>query len=52
MRLRAWHEKECFEIFSALEYLMHRERENLSGGEMQMAAISRPARRARPGAVR
>ena len=34
-------EKECFEIFSALEYLMHRECENLSGGEMQMVAISR-----------
>ena len=38
---RAWHEKECFEIFSALEYLMERECENLSGGEMQMVAISR-----------
>ena len=33
--------KECFEIFSALEYLMARECENLSGGEMQMVAISR-----------
>ena len=40
-RFRAWTEKECFEIFSALEYLMHRECENLSGGEMQMVAISR-----------
>jgi branched-chain amino acid transport system ATP-binding protein len=40
-RFRAWHEKECFEIFTALEYLMHRECENLSGGEMQMVAISR-----------
>lgn len=40
-RFRAWDEKECFEIFSALEYLMHRECENLSGGEMQMVAISR-----------
>jgi branched-chain amino acid transport system ATP-binding protein len=40
-RFRAWQEKECFEIFSALEYLMHRECENLSGGEMQMVAISR-----------
>jgi len=30
-----------FEIFSALEYLMGRECENLSGGEMQMVAISR-----------
>ncbi len=38
---RAWHERECFEIFSALEHLMHRECENLSGGEMQMVAISR-----------
>jgi branched-chain amino acid transport system ATP-binding protein len=40
-RFRAWTEKECFEIFSALEYLMERECENLSGGEMQMVAISR-----------
>ena len=31
----------CFEIFSALEYLMPRECENLSGGEMQMVAIAR-----------
>lgn len=40
-RFRAWTEKECFEIFTALEYLMQRECENLSGGEMQMVAISR-----------
>jgi branched-chain amino acid transport system ATP-binding protein len=40
-RFRSWSQKECFEIFSALEYLMHRECENLSGGEMQMVAISR-----------
>ena len=40
-RFRAWREKECFEIFSALEYLLHRECENLSGGEMQMVAIAR-----------
>ena len=40
-RFRSWTEKECFEIFSALEHLMHRECENLSGGEMQMVAISR-----------
>jgi branched-chain amino acid transport system ATP-binding protein len=40
-RWRRWSEKECFEIFSALEYLLHRECENLSGGEMQMVAISR-----------
>jgi branched-chain amino acid transport system ATP-binding protein len=40
-RWRAWSEKECFEIFSALEHLRHRECENLSGGEMQMVALSR-----------
>jgi branched-chain amino acid transport system ATP-binding protein len=40
-RFRAWTLSECFEIFSALEYLMARECENLSGGEMQMVAISR-----------
>jgi branched-chain amino acid transport system ATP-binding protein len=40
-RWRQWSEQECFEIFSALEYLRHRECENLSGGEMQMVAISR-----------
>jgi branched-chain amino acid transport system ATP-binding protein len=40
-RFRAWSRSECFEIFSALEYLMGRECENLSGGEMQMVAISR-----------
>ncbi|MEO8536990.1 MAG: ABC transporter ATP-binding protein [Betaproteobacteria bacterium] len=40
-RFRAWSEKDCFELFTALEYLMHRECENLSGGEMQMVAISR-----------
>ncbi len=40
-RFRGWTEKQCFEIFSALEYLMQRECENLSGGEMQMVAISR-----------
>ena len=40
-RFRAWTERECFEIFSALEYLRWRECENLSGGEMQMVAISR-----------
>ena len=38
---RSWSEKDCFAIFSALEYLMERECENLSGGEMQMVAISR-----------
>ena len=40
-RFRAWSEAEMFEIFTALEYLMDRECENLSGGEMQMVAISR-----------
>ena len=40
-RFRAWKQDEMFEIFSALEYLMDRECENLSGGEMQMVAISR-----------
>jgi branched-chain amino acid transport system ATP-binding protein len=40
-RFRAWTLGECFEVFSALEYLMARECENLSGGEMQMVAISR-----------
>ena len=40
-RFRAWQLDECFGIFSALEYLMTRECENLSGGEMQMVAISR-----------
>lgn len=40
-RFRAWTLAECFCVFSALEYLMRRECENLSGGEMQMVAISR-----------
>ena len=40
-RFRAWSLKEMFEIFSALEHLMSRESENLSGGEMQMVSISR-----------
>ena len=40
-RFRQWKMDEMFEIFSALEYLMGRECENLSGGEMQMVAISR-----------
>jgi branched-chain amino acid transport system ATP-binding protein len=40
-RFRAWDEKECIELFSALEHLRWRECENLSGGEMQMVAISR-----------
>jgi branched-chain amino acid transport system ATP-binding protein len=40
-RFRSWSESEVFEIFSAIEYLMERDCENLSGGEMQMVAISR-----------
>jgi branched-chain amino acid transport system ATP-binding protein len=40
-RFRAWPLAEVFGIFSALEHLMARECENLSGGEMQMVAISR-----------
>ena len=40
-RFRQWQLDEMFEVFSALEHLMQRECENLSGGEMQMVAISR-----------
>jgi branched-chain amino acid transport system ATP-binding protein len=40
-RFRQWQLGEIFEIFSALEYLMPRECENLSGGEMQMVALAR-----------
>ena len=40
-RFRSWKLSEMFAIFSALEHLMSRECENLSGGEMQMVAISR-----------
>lgn len=40
-RFRAWRLDEMFGIFSALEHLMPRDSENLSGGEMQMVAISR-----------
>lgn len=40
-RFRSWSIKEMFEIFSALEHLMSRECENLSGGKMQMVSISR-----------
>ncbi|MDE2911501.1 MAG: ABC transporter ATP-binding protein [Paracoccaceae bacterium] len=40
-RFRTWSLDEMFEIFSALEHLMERECEYLSGGEMQMVAISR-----------
>ena len=37
-RFRAWSEAEMFEIFTALEYLLDRECENLSGGEIRIAA--------------
>jgi branched-chain amino acid transport system ATP-binding protein len=40
-RFRAWSLNEVFSTFSALESLMDREAENLSGGEMQMVAIAR-----------
>jgi branched-chain amino acid transport system ATP-binding protein len=40
-RFRSWKLSEMFDIFSPLEYLLHRECENLSGGEMQMVAIAR-----------
>jgi branched-chain amino acid transport system ATP-binding protein len=40
-RFRAWSRSECFALFSALEYLLGRDCENLSGGEMQMVAIAR-----------
>jgi branched-chain amino acid transport system ATP-binding protein len=40
-RFRSWQISEMVAIFSALEHLMPRECENLSGGEMQMVAISR-----------
>ncbi len=38
---RSWSEKQVFELFPALEYLLERDSENLSGGEMQMLAIGR-----------
>lgn len=40
-RFRAWTLAECCEIFTALTYLLDRECENLSGGEMQMVALAR-----------
>jgi branched-chain amino acid transport system ATP-binding protein len=40
-RFRTWTLAECCEIFTALTYLLDRECENLSGGEMQMVAIAR-----------
>jgi branched-chain amino acid transport system ATP-binding protein len=38
---RSWTDKQVYELFPALEYLLERESENLSGGEMQMVAIGR-----------
>jgi branched-chain amino acid transport system ATP-binding protein len=38
---RSWSEKEVYGLFPALEYLLERDSENLSGGEMQMVAIGR-----------
>ena len=40
-KFRRWTIGECCEIFSALQYLLERDSENLSGGEMQMVSISR-----------
>ena len=40
-RFRPWSFTEVLGCFTALEYLRHRECENLSGGEMQMVAIAR-----------
>lgn len=40
-QFRSWQIDEMYEIFSALEHLMPRECENMSGGELQMVAISR-----------
>jgi branched-chain amino acid transport system ATP-binding protein len=40
-RYKSWTIADCCEIFSALPHLLPRECENLSGGELQMVAISR-----------
>jgi branched-chain amino acid transport system ATP-binding protein len=40
-RFRLWSEREMIEVFPALEHLMGRECETMSGGELQMIAISR-----------
>ena len=40
-RFKQWQLGEMFTLFSALEHLMARECEHLSGGEMQMVAIAR-----------
>src|SRR6478609_6053437 len=39
---RSWTEKNVYELFPALEYLLDRESENLSGGEMQMVGVMGP----------
>jgi branched-chain amino acid transport system ATP-binding protein len=38
---RAWSMRDVLGCFTALDYLRHRDCENLSGGEMQMVAIAR-----------
>ena len=40
-RFRPWTLAETFEVFTALEHLMGRSAENLSGGELQMVTIAR-----------
>jgi branched-chain amino acid transport system ATP-binding protein len=40
-RFRPWTEREMIEVFPALEHLLGRECETMSGGELQMIAISR-----------
>jgi branched-chain amino acid transport system ATP-binding protein len=40
-RFRKWTQNEMFEVFPALEHLLTRDCENMSGGELQMVAISR-----------
>ena len=40
-RFRAWTQDELSQVFPALQHLVARECENMSGGELQMVAISR-----------
>ncbi|WP_299815529.1 ABC transporter ATP-binding protein [uncultured Roseibium sp.] len=40
-RFRSWSQSDMCGVFSALEHLLPRECENMSGGELQMVAISR-----------
>lgn len=49
-KFRRWTLDEVVEIFPALEHLMNRDCENMSGGELQMVAISR-ALLASPGLI-